>query len=782
MTAKFVGAPVPRKKAAQLAAGKGLFTDDVRVPGAAHVAYLRSPYAHARIKAIDLKQVLSQPGVIAAFRSQELLAVCKPWTTRFVSLPGHRSVPQSPLAHERAVWQGQPVVMVVAESRAVAEDATAFIDIDWEPLPCVYEVDPALEVQTPLVHSELGSNLLFKYSADTGHPEEAFARADRQVTCEFRFSRHTGVPLEPRSVVAQFDGTQQLLTIHASTQVPHQMRAILAAQLGLDESRIRIIVPDVGGGFGIKIHTYDDEVAVAAAAMLLQRPVKFVSDRLESFASDVHARGHRITASLAVDADGKMLAFSTDDRMEAGAFSVYPRASVLEGMRAVTSVGGPYAAPAHSAKLRIAFQNKPPVGSYRGVGQPIACAVTEILVDAAARRINMDPAEFRRVNYRSAAAMGNRTPGGLETGGELSFIQCLDKLLDLMDYAELRRFQQLRRQEQCHVGIGLATFLENSATGPTLYGGAGIPISGSDGCSIRLEPSGALTCITSSQFQGQGLETALTQVVADTVGVPMEMVTIVHGDTAVTPLGGGSWASRGMTIGGGAAQKAAAALRDRVLGIAAALLQKSRNDLELRDSAVWVVDTGASLPLSEIAFTLHYRQHLLPPDLDAEPIVTRHFSGPRPYYLSNGIQASLVEVDIQTGFVRLLRHWAVEDCGRVVNPLLVDEQLRGGIVQGIGAALYEELRYDDAGQLLNASMVDYLVPMAADMPDIEIGHVETPVTDNPLGTKGVGEAGLIGASAAVGNAINDALAPLGCELTEFPMTPLRILRALGKIS
>jgi carbon-monoxide dehydrogenase large subunit len=450
-------------------------------------------------------------------------------------------------------------------------------------------------------------------------------------------------------------------------------------------------------------------------------------------------------------------------------------------MRAVTAVGGPYSARAHSAKLRIAFQNKPPVGSYRGVGQPIACAVTEMLVDAAARQLQRDPAEFRRENYRSAIDMGNRTPGGLETGGELSFVECLEKLLKLMDYAELRRAQQTARREGRYLGIGLATFLENSASGPMLYGGAGIPIAGSDGCSIRLEPSGALTCVTSSQFQGQGLETALAQVIADIVGVPMEMVSIINGDTSVTPVGGGSWASRGMTIGGSAAHKAATAMRDRILEIAAVMLQHSKADLEIRNRAVLVRGSGASLPLSEIGFTLHYRQHLLPPNLEADPVVTRHFASGRPYYLSNGIQGSMVEVDVLTGFIRPLRHWVVEDCGRVINPMLVDEQLRGGIVQGIGAALYEELHYDEEAQLLNASMADYLVPMAAEMPDIEIDHVETLVDDNPIGTKGVGEAGLIGASAAVGNAVNDALSPLGCELTQFPMTPLRVLRALKKV-
>lgn len=779
MTHRYIGEPIPRRKASQLAAARGLFTDDVRLPGTLHVAFLRSPHAHARIVSVDVSKALHSPGVSAVLQSRDLLRVCEPWTTHFETLPAHRSVAQFPLASGCAVWQGQPVVMVLAESRSLAEDALSFVDIEWEPLPPVFNVKVAFGFDPPLVNPQLGSNVMFHYSASTPAPDTTIAYS---IFREFSFSRHTGVPLEPRSIIAHFDDTQEQLTVYAATQAPHQMRAVLSAQLKLLEQQVRVIVPDVGGGFGIKLHIYDDEMAVAAAALIVRRPVKFIADRLESFTSDVHARCHEITASLSVDPDGKMVAFSTDDMMEAGAFSVYPRSSVLEGMRAVTAVGGPYGAPGHSAKLRIAFQNKPPVGSYRGVGQPIACAVTEMLIDAAARTARIDPAEFRRINYRIAAQQGNRTAGGLETGGELSFIPCLDKLLSLMDYSALRERQTRAREDKRYLGVGLATFLENSATGPMFYGGARVPIASSDGCTIRLEPSGTLTCITSAQFQGQGLETVLTQVVAETFGVPMNAVRIINGDTAVTPIGGGSWASRGTTIAGEAALRAAVALRQRILKAAAALLQKSHDELELRDSAIWIRGSDVSHPLSELAFTLHYRQHLLPPDVAAEPIVTCHYSSSRPYLLANGIQGSLVEVDPDTGFVQLLRHWVVEDCGRVMNPLLVDEQLRGGVVQGIGAALYEELIYDDAGQLLNASMSDYLVPMAAEMPEIEIGHIETPVADTMLGTKGVGEAGLIGASAAVANAVNDALAPLGAEVTSLPMTPLRILRALKRIS
>jgi carbon-monoxide dehydrogenase large subunit len=744
-------------------------------------AFLRSPYAHARIASIDLGPAKTHPGIIAAFKAEDLLAVCRPWTTQFSSLPAHRSVPQPPLARERALWQGQPVAMVVAESRALAEDALSDIVVEWDPLPVVPPGLAALAPEAPVVHPQLGSNLMFEQSLDVGNAKALFDRAAHIVRLKMRFPRHTGVPLEPRSIVAQFDPIQRILTVHASTQAPHQMRAVLAAQLGLEEHQVRIIVPDVGGGFGIKLHAYDDEMCVAAAALLLARPIKFVCDRMEAFASDVHARAHTVEAALALDGDGDMLAFTTDDVMEAGAYSVYPRSSVLEGLRAITSVGAPYAAPGLSAHLRVLFQNKPLVGSYRGVGAPIGCAVTEMLVDAAARAAGMDPAELRRRNYRSAAQHGTRTPGGVEMGGELSFVACLDKLLEIMQYDKLRAEQAEQRKHGRYLGIGLATFIEFSATGPMFYGAAGIPIAASDGCTLRLEPSGSVTCVTSAQFQGQGLETALAQVVAETLGISIDNVRIVHGDTAITPVGGGSWASRGMTIAGEAAIRAAGALRERILAAGAAILETAAADLELRDGGVRLRGTDRALLLSELGHTLHYRQYALPPEVAAEPVVTRHYSSPKPYNVSNGMQGCLLELDADAGLVRLLGHWVVDDCGRVVNPLLVDEQLRGGVVQGLGAALFEECCYDEQSQLLNATMADYLVPMAAELPDIHIGHVETPVPDTLLGAKGVGEAGVIGAAAAAANAVNDALVPFGVQVTELPITPARILRALGRV-
>ena len=780
-SASLIGSSIARPKARQLAAGRGRYTDDLRIPGLLHAAFLRSPHAHARIVSVDLRQARSLPGVTAVYQAKDLLAVCKPWTTTFRLAPAHRSAPQAPLAHERALWQGQPVAIVIAESRAVAEDAVALIEVEWESLPALANGLDALAEDAPVLHPTLDSNMLFEHRMSAGDPQAAFAAAAHVVRRQLRFPRHTGVPLEARTVVAEFDPTQRNLTVHASTQVPHQMRDILATQLGLDENRVRVIVPDVGGGFGIKLHAYDDEMSVCAAAILLGRPVKFVCDRLEAFASDNHARAHQADAAIAFDANGDMLGFTTDDLMEAGAFSIYPRASVLEGMQAVNNVGAPYAAPAYEAHLRIAFQNKPHVGSYRGVGQPVGCAVTEMLVDAAARKIGMDPAEFRRRNYRSAARAGNITPSGVDLGGELTQTECLDKLLALMDYPRLRAEQSEALKQGRHLGIGFASFLEATATGPMFYGTSGIAIAASDGCSVRLEPTGTVTCVTSAQFQDQGLEVGLAQLIAQTLSVPFDAVRIIHGDTAVTPMGGGSYASRGMAIGGEAALLASGTLRERILAAGSALLEVASADLELVDSKVRVRGTDREMALSEIGFVMHYKQHVLPTDVPTDPMVTRHYSSPRPFLVANGIQASLAEVDPESGFVRLLRHWVVEDCGRVVNPLLADEQLRGGVVQGIGAALFEECLYDSEAQLLSATMADYLVPMAADMPDIEIGHIETPMPGTLLGGKGVGEAGVVGAAAAVANAVNDALAPLGAEVCELPMTPERILRALRKV-
>ncbi|HZQ73084.1 MAG TPA: xanthine dehydrogenase family protein molybdopterin-binding subunit [Burkholderiales bacterium] len=757
-----IGVGTPRSHARRLVAGRGRYADDLRFPRLLHAAFVRSPHAHARIGSIDLTKALGLKGVVAAFDGGALAAVCTPWQTRLATWPGHRSPPQWPLARERALWQGEPAVIVLAESRALAEDGAERVEIDWQPLPALADAESALAPGAVLVHPELGSNIAFEHRVRTGEPAAA---APRRVERKLRFSRHTGVPLEPRTIVADFDPGERRLTVYQSTQVPHQMRAAIAECLGLGEHEVRVLTPDVGGGFGVKLHVYGDEMAVCAASLLTARPVKYVCDRLEAFGADIHARAHSVTVSLGVSAEGTIEALSIDDVMEAGAYSAYPRSSILEGLHVLFFAGAPYEIAARDARLRVVWQNKPATGSYRGVGQPIACGAVEGALDAAARALGMDPAALRRANYRREG---------------FTHDACLERLLDLMAYRELRAQQAAERGRGRHLGIGLAAFVEQNAPGPSAYGAAGVKISAQEGCTLRLEPSGALTCVSSHADQGQGVETALAQLLAETLEIPLAAVRVVGGDSAMTPVGRGTFASGGLAIAGEAVLVAARKLAERLVALAAALWKVPAAGLELGDGAVREIDGARALPLAELGALMNYRQHELPPGIESAPVVTAHATMNAPYLLANGVQASLLELDPDTGLVRLLKHWIVEDCGRVVNPLLADEQLRGGIVQGIGAALFEQSLYDANAQLLNASMADYLVPMAVEMPDIEIAHVESAVPGTLLGAKGIGEAGTIGAAAAVGNAINDALAPFGAEVLEQPYTPERILRALGR--
>ncbi|MEO7404676.1 MAG: xanthine dehydrogenase family protein molybdopterin-binding subunit, partial [Burkholderiales bacterium] len=728
-----VGVGTPRAQAKRLAAGRGRYTDDLRFGRVLHAAFLRSPYAHARLLGLDLAAARATEGVVAVFDGATIATICKPWETRLATWPQHRSAPQPALAIDKVLWQGQPIAIVLATSRAIAEDAAAKIDASYVELEPVVDAEGALALGAPLIHPELGSNLALEHSVATGDPAAAFARAAKVVTRKLRFARHTGIPLEARTIVAEFDPTVRRLTVHQSTQVPHQMRAVFADQLGLPEQDVRVITPDIGGGFGIKLHVYDDEMAVCAAAMLVGRPVKYVCDRLESLSSDVHARAHTVDAKIALTADGAILAFAIDTLTETGAYSVYPRSSILEGLQAINFAGLPYAHDAYSARLRVAYQNKIGTASYRGVGQPVGTGVVEALVDAAARELAIDPAEIRRRNFRREG----QGPTGVDASG-LSHEACLDRLLALMDYPALRVEQAKARAAGRHLGIGLSAFVEQNAPGPAFYGAADVKISAQDGCTLRLEPSGTITCITSNADQGQGVETALAQLVAEAMGVPLDAVRIAGGDTVMTSVGGGTFASRGLAISGEAALAAAKQLRERLDAINAAL-------------------GGPPRSLAELGAVLHYKQHLLPPGIAAEPMVTAHITMKRPFLLANGVQASLVELDPDTGFVKLRKHWIVEDCGRVINPLLADAQLRGGIIQGIGAAMWEECRYDERGQTLAGTMADYLVPMSRETPDIAIEHIETSVTDTLLGATGIGEAGTIGAAAAVANAINDAL-------------------------
>ncbi len=777
----YIGKSVPRPNAAKLVEGRGQYVDDVILPRLLHVAFVRSPHAHAKIVSVEASAALSLPGVRRLLLGNELARHCEPWVAVLAHLKGMKSAPQLPLPLERATWVGEAVAAVVADSRAVAEDAAAKVAVAYEPLAAAVDMETALDPASVVIHPALGDNLCFQRLNETGKVEEAFAAAHRVVEATFYSGRHTGATLEPRSILADYNRASGKLTVYHSTQAPHMMQGVFAKHLRLAEGDVRVICTDVGGSYGIKVHVYPDEVAVAVIAKIMGRPIKFIADRLESFVSDIHARDHRIKARMAVDAKGHITAIDIDDLTGIGPYSVYPRTSAVEGNQVVNLVGGPYDFANFRAKTTVVFQNKTPTCQYRAVGHPIATAVTEGLVDLAAGALGLDPVEFRRRNLMKDGTYPRSSPAGMKFEG-LSHEQSLDTLVRMMDYPGLRAEQSRLRAQGIHRGIGFASFIELTNPSPFMYGVGGARISAQDGCTVRIDPDGSVLAATGVTEQGQGTEAIIRQIVAEAVGVPIELVRVLTGDTLTTPYGGGTWACRGAGIGGEAALQAGLAVKQAVLTVAAAMLQAQPDALDLSDGQIVdKVSRAARMPLAELARIVYFRGDTLPPDLPRELMQTRHFITKQyPFAFTNGVQASWLEVDPDTGMIRLIKHWCVEDCGRIINPLLVDEQVRGGIVQGLGGALYEHCLYSPSGQLLNASMADYLVPMAAEMPDIEVGHVETPTKESLLGAKGAGEAGTAGAPAAVMNAINDALKPFGAKVFAQPFTPERILAALGK--
>ncbi len=778
----YIGKTVPRPNAARLVEGRGRYVDDMILPRMVHVVYVRSPMAHARITGIDTAEALAVKGVLRVFTGADIAKVCTPWVAVLAHLKGLKSPPEHAIAVDRACWVGEPVAAVVATTRAAAEDGAALVDVDYDPLPVTGDMMTALDADTPVLHADMGDNLAFRRLHEEGDVDAVMASAHKVVSARFKTARHTGVTLEPRSILVDWNAPEGQLTAWHATQAPHMMQTVLAEHLGLPEGRVRVICGDVGGSYGIKVHVYPDEVATAAIAKIMGRPVKFIADRLESFTTDIHARDHEIAGRIAVAEDGEILAFDIDDWTAIGAYSVYPRTSAIEGNQVVNLCGGPYDFKDYRAQTTVVFQNKTPTCQYRAVGHPIAVAVTEGLVDMAAAELGMDPVAIRRRNMYADDCYPVTSPAKMRFEG-LSHHASMDKLVALMDYDALRADQAEARKKGIHRGIGIASFIELTNPSPFMYGIGGARISAQDGCTVRMDPDGSLVALSGVTEQGQGTEAMLSQIVAEGVGVPPAQVRIITGDTQVTPYGGGTWASRGAGIGGEAALQAALALKAAILEVAAAMLQAQAGALDIRDGQVVDADTGQDrLSLAELGRIVYFRGDTLPKGLPRELVQTRHFiTSEYPFAFTNGVQASYLEVDTDTGIVTLLKHWCVEDCGRIINPQLVDEQIRGGIVQGLGGALFEEIHYDAEGQLLNGSMADYLVPMAGEMPDMIIGHVETPTLESALGAKGAGEAGTAGAPAAVMNAINDALRPLGAQVTEMPFTPERILRALGRI-
>ncbi|MGB6653477.1 MAG: xanthine dehydrogenase family protein molybdopterin-binding subunit, partial [Xanthobacteraceae bacterium] len=563
----YIGRSVPRPNLARLTQGRGQYVTDVVLPRMVHVAFVRSPHAHARIKSIATAEAKKAPGVVAVVAGAGLAKVITPWVGVLTHLKGIKSAPQHAIAVDRACWQGEAVCAVVAKSRAEAEDACALVEVDYEPLPSVTDPETALDAKTPVIHPELGDNLTFERVLNSGEPDKGFAEADAVVETTFIFGRHTGVTNEPRAIIADWNPGEQRLTVYQGTQAPHMMQNLFAKHLALEEHQVRVLTKDVGGSFGIKVHVYADEMATAALAKLLKRPVKFVADRLESFVSDIHARDHRIKAKIGVKRDGTITAFEIDGLTGIGPYSVYPRTSGIEANQIVSLVGGSYTCPNYRARARVVFQNKNVMCQYRAVGHPLATAVTEGLVELAAAKIGMDPAELRRRNLFPDGKYPATSAAGLKFEG-LSHHASLDKILKMMDYESLRAEQTRLREQGVHRGIGFASFIEVTNPSAAFYGVGGARISSQDGATVRLDSTGAVFCHSGVTEQGQGAESVLAQCVATSFGVPIGRVRVITGDTDNTPYGGGTWASRAAGIGGEAAWQAGKALRQNVLAVA----------------------------------------------------------------------------------------------------------------------------------------------------------------------------------------------------------------------
>ena len=781
----YIGRTLPRSRAMRAVAGRGRYTDDITLPRTLHAAFVRSPYAHAKILNIETAAAKAADGVKLVMTGAELAEMCTgPWVGTLTVFDNMKAEPQYPMAVDRACWHGEAVVMVVAETRAQAEDAGELVMIDYEELPVVIRKEKAILPESPVIHPNLGDNIAWEKTLGTGDVDKAFAEADHVLEETFEFGRHTAVSLEPRIVLAEYDPGTEHLTIHTSSQCPHMIETVFARTLGVPEHKVRIIAPDVGGSFGLKIHTFGDEVAATAAAIKLARPVKFVADRLESFVSDIHARENRVHAKIGVMNDGTLVAAAIDDLSGVGAYSQFPRTSVFEANQILHITFGPYKHKNYRAKATVAYLNAVPTSQYRAVGHPIGITVAEHMMDWAADVTGLDPFDIRRKNVMEDDSYPQIIGSGLPMK-DLSHQACLEKLHGLMNYEELRAEQAEFRKKGIYRGIGLASFIKGTAPSPVgFYGAGGARIAAQDATTVKLEPAGGVIVALGVTDQGQGVDTVMEQIAAAAIGCSMDMVRAISGDTDATPYGGGTYASRATAIGGEATYQAALDLRREILHMAGILLQTDAEELDIVDGNV--VDFGsteARIPLSEIGRIGHFQLGELPNDY--QPILShtrRYRLQDSPYIYTNGIHGAYVEVDVDTGWIKHLKHWVVEDCGRIINPQLADEQIRGGCVQGLGGALYEHCIYDDAGQLQNGTMADYVTPMAYEMPDIEVGHVETPTSESELGAKGAGESGTGAAPGVMMNAVNDAIKGLTSgRVTEQPIAPEVVLKALGKI-
>ncbi|HYU30622.1 MAG TPA: xanthine dehydrogenase family protein molybdopterin-binding subunit [Thermoanaerobaculia bacterium] len=772
-----IGAPAKRVEDQRLLTGRGRYVADLVLPGMLHAAFLRSPHAHARILGIDTTAARASAGVVAVVTGDDLRDHARP--IRALSrMAGYAATDMPALASRKVRFAGEAVAAVVGESRYAAEDGLDRITVDYEPLEPVIDPRAAMAEGSPLLHDDTRTNVLLSREFSQGDVA-AFAGSAVVVGDRFRFHRHAAVAIENRACLADYEPGTGALTLWTSTQVPGMIREALAELLGIPAHRVRVVAPDVGGGFGMKSALYPEEVAVSALARRLGRPVKWVGDRREDLLTSTQAWDEDVEAELGVNADGGIRALRAKVWADIGAYSVYPWTASIEVIQVVSFLPGPYRVPHYHGQAWGVATNKAPMGPYRGVGRPVSTFVMEALLDRAARHLGMDPAAIRLANLIRPHELPYRSPSGLvwDSG---SFAESLERACEVVDYARLRAEQRRDVSARRRTGIGIASYVELTGVGSAIPASPGADIAtGTEGATVRVDPAGTVTAAFGLACHGQGHETTLAQVVAQELGVELDAVRVIHGDTDAGPIGTGTYASRSAVIGGGAAILASWAVREKALRIAAHRLEADVRDLELSGGVAWV--RGAPdrrLTLSQIARSAYAGAKRLPKGMEPGLEATRFYD---PYIgtAANATHIAAVEVDLDLCAVALARYVVVEDCGRLINPMIVEGQAIGGVAQGLGAALLEEVVYGQGGQPLTGSLIDYLIPTAAEMPRVEVIHLERPSPSTLGGFKGVGEGGTIGAPAAIANAVADALAPLGIEITELPITPERLFRLLA---
>jgi len=774
--AKYVGAIVRRQEDPRYLTGRGRFVDDMSPAGCLHAAVLRSSHAHARIVAIRTEAARAYPGVAAVF-TFESLGGLKPIPEAGVAPPPLksrvgfqvRSALQYPLVRDTVRYVGEPVALVVAESRYAAEDALERIEVEYDPLPVVVDVEAGIRPEAPRIHEDWPDNLAVSFTAQVGDPDAVFRTAPVVIAERIAVQRYAGMPLEPRAVLAVPDTRDGGIAVWDSTQLPHLVQKTLMEALGLPAHRVRVVTPDVGGGFGTKCSIYPEDVLIPVAAMRLGHPVKWVETRREHLQSATHSREQLHDVKLAATREGVILALDDRFLLDQGVYNPW---GIVQPYNTVGHMLGPFRIPHARFEAKSVVTNKTPHAPYRGAGRPEAVFVMDRMVDRLAREVGLDPAEVRRRNFIRADEMPYDVGLLYRDGNPLvydggDFNATLESALQAAGYDGIRREQAALRQRGVYRGVGISSYVEGTGIGPF------------EGAVVRLDASGKVLVATGACSQGQGHETVYAQIVADALGVTPADVTIVGGDTAAIPFGVGTFASRSMVMAGNAIAEASRVVREKLLAAAASLLEASPPDLEVEGGRVFVrgsADRGLTFPA--------IMQAGLPTFAGpgrGEPVfeASSYMSVPTVTF-AHAVHVAVVEVDPETGAVKLIRYVVAHDCGLVVNPMLVDGQIHGGVAQGIGGGLYEAIRYDEAGQLLTGTLMEYHVPAADEVPFIDTIHMESRSSRNPMGVKGVGEGGAISPPAAIANAVEDALLPFGIKITTAPVTPSLILSLLSK--